>query len=134
MTVMTNGVLDIIHPGHVKLLNYCRHLAGKGEVIVALNSDESVRGLKPGRPINSFTKRQAVLLAMRDVDRVVLFDNEQALMETIEHFKPDYLVKGPGTPSKEKIDLLAKWGGKYLRIEGTDDSTTKIIERIRGLP
>ncbi|HEU4333659.1 MAG TPA: D-glycero-beta-D-manno-heptose 1-phosphate adenylyltransferase [Candidatus Eisenbacteria bacterium] len=90
--VFTNGCFDLIHPGHVALL---REAKAQGHyLLVGINSDRSVRGLKgPGRPVQNEADRAVVLAAMRDVDGVVVFD-EETPAKIIEALKPDVLVKG----------------------------------------
>lgn len=90
--VFTNGCFDILHPGHVALLRQARR---EGDyLMVGLNSDRSVRGLKgEGRPVQDEAARAAVLAAVTDVDGVVLFDEETPL-ELIRDLVPDVLVKG----------------------------------------
>ena len=89
--VFTNGCFDILHRGHVEYLKQSRALGDK--LIVGINSDESVRQLKPGRPINKQEDRKAVLEALRCVDEVVIF-NELRPLELINKVKPDIITKG----------------------------------------
>ena len=89
--VFTNGCFDIIHSGHIKLLEYCASL---GSVIVGLNSDQSIKRLKgEGRPINTQADRLLVLSALKYVDRVELFE-EDTPYQLIQSIKPDIIVKG----------------------------------------
>jgi rfaE bifunctional protein nucleotidyltransferase chain/domain len=89
--VFTNGCFDILHRGHVELLQYCKSL---GYVIVGLNSDESIRRLKGrNRPVNNQNDRRDVLLALRCVDAVVIFD-EDTPYQLIQRLAPDIIVKG----------------------------------------
>ncbi len=89
--IFTNGCFDILHVGHVELLNYCATL---GYVIVGLNSDLSVSRIKgKGRPINTAQDRKRVLQCLRSVGEVVIFD-EDTPIELIRHLKPDIIVKG----------------------------------------
>ncbi len=110
--VFTNGCFDLIHPGHVALLREARK---QGHfLMVAINSDRSVRGLKgEGRPAQSEADRAEVLAAMRDVDGVVVFD-EETPAAIIEALKPDVLVKG-GDYTPEKVvgrEVVEKAGGR----------------------
>ena len=110
--VFTNGCFDLIHPGHVALLREARK---QGHfLMVAINSDQSVRGLKgEGRPVQNEADRAEVLAAMRDVDGVVVFD-EETPAEIIEALKPDVLVKG-GDYSPEKVvgrEVVENAGGR----------------------
>ena len=89
--VFTNGCFDVLHRGHVQYLEQSKALGKR--LIVGLNSDASVRGLKPGRPINTQEDRKAVLLALRCVDEVIIFD-EPTPLELILKVKPDIITKG----------------------------------------
>jgi len=89
--VFTNGCFDILHRGHVEYLKQSRALGDK--LVIGLNSDESVRQLKPGRPINKQEDRKAVLEALRCVDEVIVF-NELRPLELIKKVKPDIITKG----------------------------------------
>jgi rfaE bifunctional protein nucleotidyltransferase chain/domain len=132
--VFTNGVFDLLHPGHVDVLFGARR-AGEC-LIVAINSDASVRRLKgPERPVRSEVERAYVLGAFEAVDCVVLFEQDTPL-EIIRQLRPDVLVKG-GDYTAETIvgaaDVRA-WGGEVLVIPLTPgQSTTNIIHKLRGL-
>lgn len=91
MIVFTNGCFDVLHKGHVEYLAKSKALGSK--LIIGLNSDTSVRALKPGRPINNQEDRMAVLLALRCVDEVIIFD-EPTPLELIRKVKPDIITKG----------------------------------------
>jgi D-beta-D-heptose 7-phosphate kinase/D-beta-D-heptose 1-phosphate adenosyltransferase len=124
--VFTNGCFDILHAGHVRYLKQARKL---GDVlIVGLNSDSSVSGLKPGRPVNSEKNRAEVLAALAAVDYVVIF-SEKTPYNLIKAVKPDILVKG-GDWKKEDIigSDIAKETLSLPFVKGI--STTKIIEKI----
>jgi D-beta-D-heptose 7-phosphate kinase/D-beta-D-heptose 1-phosphate adenosyltransferase len=133
--VFTNGCFDLLHPGHVRYLAYARSL---GDVlVVALNSDRSVRVLKgEGRPILHEQERAEVVAALQAVDYVTIFDEDTPRM-LIARLLPDVLVKG-GDWSVDEIvgrEEVEAAGGKVLSlpyIEGK--STTEIIERIKDLP
>lgn len=94
--VITNGCFDLLHAGHLELLRACTEYAGyKGRVIVALNSDTSVRRLKgEGRPVQSEQERKRILEALYCVDEVQLFDTEYDLETFIMLCGADLLVKG----------------------------------------
>ncbi len=127
--VFTNGCFDIIHAGHVKSLEKAKSF---GDIlIVGLNSDASVRRLKgPGRPVNSFKDRAAVLAAFACVDYVTGFSQDTPY-ELIKAIKPDILVKG-GDYSPEKV-VGAEFSGKVEIIPLLKGrSTSKIIEKTRG--
>jgi rfaE bifunctional protein nucleotidyltransferase chain/domain len=130
--VFTNGVFDILHPGHVQLLLAARQ-AGDS-LVVAVNSDASVRRLKgPGRPVRSQEERAFMLAALEAVDIVTVFgeDTPEALIRAL---RPDVLVKG-GDYSVETVvgaaDVLAR-GGKVLIVPLLPGySTTGLIAMLR---
>ena len=115
-TVFTNGCFDILHPGHVSLLDRARSLGDR--LVVGINSDESVRKIKgPGRPVVGQDSRKAVLLALRAVDEVVIFE-ELTPEKVIHDIKPDILVKG-GDWSEDEIigaDFVKGRGGKVYSL------------------
>lgn len=130
--VFTNGCFDIIHAGHVGYLEEARKLGDR--LVVAINSDESVRRLKgAGRPINPAERRAAVLAGLESVDWVISFpeDTPERLLETIQ---PDILVKG-GDYSDEQVvgaDIVKKYGGKVKALSLYDNcSTTAIVDKIK---
>ncbi len=101
-------------------------------VIVALNTDESVERLKPGRLYMPYEDRRLVLESMRHVGLVHPFNTEEELIQLLRLVRPGYLVKGKGKCSQDKIDLLASWGGKYVSMEASEDeSTTELVRRLR---
>jgi len=110
--VFTNGCFDLIHPGHVALL---REAKAQGHfLMVGINSDRSVRGLKgEGRPVQNQADRAEVLAAMRDVDGVVVFD-EETPATIIEALKPDVLVKGGDYTPDQVVgrDVVERAGGR----------------------
>ena len=90
-TIFTNGCFDIIHIGHVQLLEFCASL---GRVVVGLNSDASVKRLKgPTRPINNEIDRKMLLLSIKYVDEVLIFE-EDTPYALIQSLKPKIIVKG----------------------------------------
>lgn len=131
--VMTNGCFDILHAGHVSYLNSARKLGQR--LILAVNSDASVRGLKgAGRPVNTCDRRMTVLAALGAVDWVVEF-TEETPERLITELLPDVLVKG-GDYKVEEIaghkQVLAN-GGKVNILQFEDGcSTTAIINAIKG--
>jgi D-glycero-beta-D-manno-heptose 1-phosphate adenylyltransferase len=132
--VFTNGVFDLLHPGHVELLETARQ-AGAA-LIVGINSDASARRLGKGkdRPINSETARARVLAAFAAVDCVVLFDDDTPIV-LIERLEPDVLVKGADYQPEAIVgaDLVTARGGRVLRVPlVTGFSTTSIVERLRA--
>jgi D-beta-D-heptose 7-phosphate kinase/D-beta-D-heptose 1-phosphate adenosyltransferase len=130
--VFTNGVFDILHPGHLRYLQQARAL---GDVlIIGLNSDASVRRNKgPERPINPEAERAEVLEALECVDAVVLFDDETPA-EIIRAIQPDVLAKGADWAENAIVgrDTVEARGGTVVRIPVEQGfSTTSIIEKIR---
>jgi rfaE bifunctional protein nucleotidyltransferase chain/domain/rfaE bifunctional protein kinase chain/domain len=131
--VFTNGCFDVLHRGHVGYLNQARRL---GDVlIVAVNSDDSVRRLKgPERPVNPVEDRVAVLAALACVNHVVVFEEDNPT-NLIALVRPDLYVKG-GDYRPEMIPeapLVRELGGEVLTLDYLPDrSTTKLIGRIRS--
>jgi D-beta-D-heptose 7-phosphate kinase/D-beta-D-heptose 1-phosphate adenosyltransferase len=131
--VFTNGCFDLLHAGHVRYLSEARALGDA--LVVALNSDRSVRRLKgEGRPILNEQERAEVIAALEAVDYVIIFD-EETPRELIAALLPDVLVKGGDWPLDEIVgrDEVEAAGGRVLSlpyVEGS--STTDIIERIRN--
>jgi len=133
LAVFTNGVFDLLHPGHVRYLNDARAL---GQIlIVGINSDRSVRENKgPGRPVNSELERAEVLLALRSVDAVVVFD-QSTPHDVIVRLQPDILVKGEDWASDAIVgrDVVERRGGRVVRVALEPGlSTTELIRRVRG--
>lgn len=131
--VFTNGVFDLLHPGHVRYLQEARALGDL--LIVGLNADESVRRNKgPRRPINTQDERAEVLAALSCVDAVVIF-GEDTPAEIVELVQPDILVKGADWPADQIVgrDTVEARGGRVVRVPVEPGySTTAIVERIRG--
>jgi D-beta-D-heptose 7-phosphate kinase/D-beta-D-heptose 1-phosphate adenosyltransferase len=129
--VFTNGVFDLLHPGHVDLLTTAR---SQGDaLIVGINTDESVRRLKgPKRPVRGENDRAFVLAGLEAVDLIVMFDEDTPL-ELVKALHPDVIVKG-GDYSTETIvgaKEVESWGGRVVVVPLTPGhSTTSIIERI----
>jgi D-beta-D-heptose 7-phosphate kinase/D-beta-D-heptose 1-phosphate adenosyltransferase len=133
--VFTNGVFDILHPGHVRYLREARALGDL--LIVGVNSDRSVRSLNkaPERPINPEAERAEVLAALGSVDAVVVFDEDTPL-EIITALQPDVLVKGAdwGEDAIVGRDVVQSRGGQVIRIRIVAGySTTEIINKINKL-
>lgn len=131
MIVLANGVFDVVHVGHIELLKFASTL---GRVVVAIDSDSRVRSNKGhDRPVNSQDERKRILEALRYVDSVLIFSNEEELRAIHRDVSPDFLVKG------------SDWDEEYIRkndgvLEKTkiiifdrinEYSTTKIIQRMR---
>ncbi|MEO6212103.1 MAG: D-glycero-beta-D-manno-heptose 1-phosphate adenylyltransferase [Vicinamibacterales bacterium] len=131
--VFTNGVFDILHPGHVRYLRQARAL---GDVlIIGINGDASVRRNKgPSRPLNSERDRAEILAALDCVDGVVVFD-EDTPADLIQVIQPDILVKGADWAEDAIVgrDIVEGRGGKVVRVEVEPGfSTTGIIDRVRA--
>ena len=132
--VLTNGVFDLLHPGHVRYLQQARALGDA--LIVAVNSDRSARSLGkgPDRPVNSAAERAELLAALACVDAVVVFD-EDTPHAVISAVQPDVLVKGADWAEGTIVgaDVVEARGGRVVRIPVAEGySTTRLIERIRG--
>lgn len=128
MIVFTNGCFDVLHRGHVEYLEKSRALGDK--LVVGLNSDASVRELKPGRPINSQDDRKAVLLALRWVDEVIIFD-EPTPLELIQRISPDIITKGADySPDQVVGSRIAKQTVIIPFLDGY--SSTRIINATQG--
>ncbi len=132
--VFTNGVFDLLHPGHVELLEAARR---EGEaLVVGVNTDASVRRLGKGaqRPVAGEVARARVLAGLTAVDCVVLFDEDTPL-QLIEALAPDVLVKGADY-SRDGIvgaDWVRARGGRVVRVPLIPDySTTALVERLRA--
>jgi len=132
--VFTNGCYDLLHPGHVRLLEQARSM---GDVLIlALNSDAGVRRMKgPSRPLIDETERVEMALALEAVDAVTLFD-EPTPRELIAEVLPDVLLKGADwshfVAGREEVEAA---GGRVLTIALEPGySTTNLVERILGQP
>jgi rfaE bifunctional protein nucleotidyltransferase chain/domain len=130
--VFTNGVFDLLHPGHIRYLSQARRLGDA--LIVGVNSDRSVRSNKgDGRPINAESERAELLAALEAVDAVVVFD-EDTPHEVIAAVQPDVLVKGADWPEDGIVgrDIVEARGGAVVRVPVEPGySTSSIIEKIR---
>src|SRR5262245_46089820 len=132
--VFTNGVFDLLHPGHVRYLQHARSLGDA--LIVGINSDRSVRAVKgPDRPVNPEAERAEILGALACVNAVAIFD-EETPYEIISAIAPDVLVKGADWAENAIVgrDIVEGRGGRVVRasIEG-GYSTTALVAKIRGL-
>ena len=132
--VFTNGVFDLLHPGHVELLESARREGAA--LIVGVNSDGSVRtlGKGAGRPVTGEASRARVLAGLAAVDCVVLFDEETPL-ELIKSLHPNVLVKGADYPRESIVgaDWVESRGGRVVRVPLVSGfSTSSIVERLRA--
>ena len=130
--VLTNGCFDLLHPGHIALLEAARREGDR--LVVALNSDASIRGLKgAGRPVVPEAERAEALLALEAVDRVVLYD-EPTPLEAISTLLPDVLVKGADWAADQVVGRaeVEAAGGRLVRVAlVSGHSTSAIVDRIR---
>jgi rfaE bifunctional protein nucleotidyltransferase chain/domain len=130
--VLTNGCFDLLHPGHISLLEAAR--AEGDRLVVAINSDRSVQRIKgPGRPLTPEHERAEALLSLECVDRVVIYDEPTPAI-LIEAVSPDVLVKGADWPLHEIVgrDAVLSHGGRIVRVPlVAGQSTTMVVERIR---
>lgn len=129
--VFTNGCFDILHVGHVRLLNWAKR---QGDyLIVGLNSDKSVSRLKgPERPVNNELDRKEILESIKDVDEVIIFNSDTPI-ELIEIIRPSVLVKGGDYKANKVVgySLVNSYGGAvkiFDYVEGK--SSSSIINRI----
>lgn len=131
--VMTNGVFDILHRGHVTYLAQARALGAS--LIVAVNSNASVKMLGKGddRPINTEEDRAAVLAALESVDLVVIFPDKVPL-DVIDRARPDIYVKGGDYRIEDlpEAKLVAGWGAKTVTVTFEHQrSTTALLDKVR---
>jgi rfaE bifunctional protein nucleotidyltransferase chain/domain len=128
--VFTNGVFDLIHPGHVRYLQAARRLGDA--LVVGVNSDRSVRAIKgPARPVNPEHERVEILRALGCVDAAVVFDEDTPLA-LITRIQPDVLVKGADWAADEIVgrDVVEARGGRVVRMPiEAGFSTTDLIGR-----
>jgi rfaE bifunctional protein nucleotidyltransferase chain/domain len=131
--VFTNGVFDLIHPGHVRYLQEARSLGDA--LIVGVNADESVRRNKgEGRPVTPERERAELIAALACVDAVTVFE-EDTPAEVIRAIQPDVLVKGADWAADQIVgrETVEARGGRVVRIAVEQGySTTALLRRIRG--
>ncbi len=130
--VFTNGCFDILHMGHIWLLREASALGDR--LVVGINSDDSIRRLKgQGRPLSSQEDRAGILLELRSVDYVTIFEEDTPL-ETIRALRPDILVKGDEYSRDEIVGavFMDETGGRVKRVPMMGGySTSGLIEKIR---
>lgn len=132
--VFTNGVFDLLHPGHVRYLQQARSLGDA--LIVGVNSDRSVRANKgPERPVTPEAERAEVVSGLAAVDAAVIFD-EDTPEQIVETIQPDVLVKGADWAENAIVgrDTVEARGGRVVRVPVEQGySTTKLIEKISAI-
>ena len=133
VVVFTNGVFDLLHPGHVRYLAAAR---AEGDVlVVAVNADDTVRAAKgPDRPVHPAAERAELLAALEVVDLVTIFE-EPTPAAIIDALQPDVLVKGADWPLDQIVGREAVWarGGRVVRVPTEHGhSTTGLIGRIKS--
>jgi len=128
IVVFTNGCFDILHIGHVRMLERARLMGDT--LIVGLNSDRSFKAAKDRSPVTPQDQRAEILEAIWAVDEVILFD-EPTPIELIKEIRPDILVKGADWDSEDVVGK--EYAGRVETIDtDCDIHTSKIIERIRS--
>jgi D-beta-D-heptose 7-phosphate kinase/D-beta-D-heptose 1-phosphate adenosyltransferase len=125
--VIVNGTFDLLHVGHIALLEYAKSLGN--QLLVCIDSDSRVKELKgESRPINTQDDRVKMLSALRCVDMVRVFDTKEKLIELIKLYQPDVMVKGSDYKDKSVVgESLCK---QVMYYDRTEHSTTKTIQHI----
>ena len=128
--VFVNGTFDILHRGHIELLNYEKTL---GDVCVGIDTDECVRGKKGrGRPVHNQEDRKFFLENLKSVDEVVFFSSEPEFEELIKTMQPDVIIVG--SDWREKSTIKSYYDGELIFFDRMEDySTTKTISRIKEM-
>jgi len=131
--ILANGCFDFIHVGHIRYLHAAKALGGR--LIVAINSDESVRGLKgPGRPLMPDLERAEILAALADVDAVVIF-SEPDVRALIREIRPDFQAKGTDYTADsvpERDEVIACGGRVAIVGDPKDHSASSYIANLRS--
>ncbi|HUR99995.1 MAG TPA: adenylyltransferase/cytidyltransferase family protein [Pyrinomonadaceae bacterium] len=132
--ILTNGCFDVIHAGHIRYLGGAKQLGGF--LVVGINSDKQVRGLKGnGRPYISETERAEIIAALRYVDAVTIFD-EPTVNELIDAIRPDIHAKGTDytTETVPERERVRAYGGRVAIVgDPKDHSSTDLIKAISGI-
>ena len=125
--VFVNGTFDILHRGHLELLNYAKSL---GYVYVGIDTDDCVKGKKgPTRPIHNQEERKFLLENLKSVDEVIFFSSEPEFEELIKSLQPDIIIVG--SDWKEKSTINSYYDGELIFFDRREDySTTKTLRRI----
>lgn len=128
MNIVVNGTFDILHRGHIEMLEYAKSLGG--HLLVCIDTDSRVKELKgPDRPINNQQDRAFMLQSLRCVDAVWFFSDEEELEEIFTLYKPDIMVKGSDYKGKPIVGAHLCKEIKFYDLVN-NYSTTKIIQRI----
>ena len=131
--ILANGCFDFLHVGHIRYLHAAKQLGGR--LIVAINSDNSVRGLKgEGRPVMLDVERAEILSSLQDVDAVVIF-SEPDVRALIREIRPDYHAKGTDYTEQsvpERDEVIACGGRVAIVGDPKDHSATSFIEKVKG--
>lgn len=129
MKVMVNGTFDILHRGHIELLNYAKSLGD--QLLVAIDTDRRVTELKGiGRPINNQDDRKLFLYNLKAVDIVMLFDSKEQLIDIMKEYQPDVYVKGSDW-NHDRKSTAHEYCKKVIYYDRVGDySTTKTIQDI----
>ena len=127
--VFVNGTFDILHRGHLELLNYAKSL---GYVIVGIDTDECIKGKKgPTRPIHNQEERKFHLENLKSVDEVIFFSSEPEFEGLIKSLQPDIIIVG--SDWKEKSTIKTYYDGELIFFDRIEEySTTKTIQKIKG--
>ena len=127
--VFVNGTFDLLHRGHLELLNYAKSL---GYVIVGIDTDECIKGKKgPTRPIHNQEERKFHLENLKSVDEVIFFSSEPEFEGLIKSLQPDIIIVG--SDWKEKSTIKSYYDGELIFFDRIEEySTTKTIQKIKG--
>jgi D-beta-D-heptose 7-phosphate kinase/D-beta-D-heptose 1-phosphate adenosyltransferase len=135
MNIWVNGCFDILHSGHLDLLQYAKNFKNDGAntqniLIIGIDSDRRVRELKgKTRPINSENERKKMLQSLKFVDMVVIFNTDEELRHNVKHWNIDYIIVGDQYKNKEVIGAEnSKYGAVYYPVD--ERSSTNIIDKI----
>ncbi len=131
---LANGCFDLLHVGHVRYLHAAKELGGR--LIVAINSDDSVRALKgEGRPLMPADERAEILAALADVDAVVIF-SERDVRALIREIRPDVQAKGTDYTAENvpAADVIREYGGRVAIVGDPKDHSASDIIRTRLTP
>ena len=128
-TIFVNGTFDLLHRGHLELLNYAKSL---GYVIVGIDTDECIKGKKgPTRPIHNQEERKFHLENLKSVDEVIFFSSEPEFEGLIKSLQPDIIIVG--SDWKEKSTIKSYYDGELIFFDRIEEySTTKTIQKIKG--